>query len=642
MRHKQLFTPKAMILPGLAVGMWFLPTTQDAKWLVFSFLLALTAQISMTRFKPGQACIALSMVVVSGAVVAWTNTNAQLEFRILLLSALALAVCAVRTLFTRTKQMVSRSSLTIGSTPSNRVQLPPTSEVLAKSQKERKRHFPAPRFTEPSWQNDFRSIVGMEDFKKKIREAAFKCVGPEDRNGILFHGEPGDGKTTFAQALAGEMGVEFIAIKSQMSRWVGEETENLFRQLLEAVSRPPCVIFFDEADSVFGSRSSHESGYLKEQNAIVNRLLTFLVEYRARGVVFVAATNFIDAIDPAVRRPGRFDYIFEVPSPDLKARAGLLLSSINKHAPGLIVQPSVVESLARRWNGFNSATLLAVPSHVPQYMKDTGKTELLFDDFMAMLRRQQGAANRVPEQTKSFVEMSYPDAQAQSIKNLIARMHKIFDIEESGGSAPAGVLFHGESGTGKTETARMIAKETKWAFFPVAGPDLARDPAQIDKLLKKVRNARPAIILIDEADDLLGDRSSNPYKASTNKLLDVMDGAGGRMNDVLWIASTNFGEVSDPAVMRPGRFTEKIKFHKPEDTSLLAFAKDFFGDPRRNAVMQASWEDVAEALQGCSIADAGGILMQAWNLTLTANGGVDKTVPVTKRALLDARAMIMV
>jgi transitional endoplasmic reticulum ATPase len=643
MTLRQLFTVKSSILPLLTGSVWFMPVTQDAKWLLFSVLLALTAQLLLTRCEPGQACAALTMVVAPGAAVAWANPSAIFEFRVLLLIASALALGAVATLFIRTRKMVSQ---TVGSAASptltRRAPLPPTSEVLAKAQKESKRHFPVPKYIEPTWQNDFRSIVGMDEFKKQIRDAAFKCVGPEDKNGIMLHGEPGDGKTMFAQALAGELGVEFIAIKSQMSKWVGEETANLFKQLEEAVTRPPCVIFFDEADSVLGTRSSHEGAHVKEQIAIVNRLLTFLVDYRSRGVVFVAATNFIDAIDPAVRRPGRFDYIFEVPSPDMKARAGLLAASIKKYAATLAVAPSVVESLARRWNGFNSATLLAVPSHIPQYLKDTGKTELLFDDFMAMLRRQQGAANRVPEQTKSFAQMSYPDAQAQSIKNLISRMHQIFEIEESGGSAPTGVLFHGESGTGKTETARMIAKETKWAFFPVAGPDLARDPSQIDKLMKKVRNSRPAIILIDEADDLLGERSSNPYKASTNKLLDVMDGAAGRMIDVLWIASTNFGEISDPAVMRPGRFTEKIKFHKPGDTSLLAFAKSFFNDPRRNAVMDASWEDVAEALEGCSIADASGILMQAWNITLTANGGVDKTVPVTKKALLDARAMILV
>jgi transitional endoplasmic reticulum ATPase len=306
----------------------------------------------------------------------------------------------------------------------------------------------------------------------------------------------------------------------------------------------------------------------------------------------------------------------------------------------LTVDANVIESLAKRWNGFNVATILGVTAQIPQYVKGKQLVSLGFDDFMAIHRLQQGIANRVAEDTKSFAEMTYPEDQSKAIHNLMARMEQSFEIEEAGGAAPSGVLFYGGPGTGKTETARMLAKETKWAFFPVAGPDIARDPSVLEKLLKKVKNARPAIIFIDEADDLLADRMGNPNKASTNKLLEAMDGANGRVNDLLWLASTNYPDNLDAAVMRPGRFTEKIEFHKPEDKSLLLFAKAFFAEPKRNAVMQASWDQVAAVLQGCSIAEANGILMQAWNLTLTANGGVDRSNPVTLENLNKARGMV--
>lgn len=517
-------------------------------------------------------------------------------------------------------------------------------EIIAASQKVQKSQLPPPRHVRPTWEKDFRQIVGMDDFKKKVYDAGRESLSPDkDRNGILLHGEPGNGKTVFAKALAGELGLEFIAIEKVMSKWVGEESASIFKQLNEAINRSPCVIFMDEADSMLGARSDGDhSAHLSETNAIVNRLLTYFVEYRTCGIVFVAATNFIDRIDPAVRRPGRFDFVFEVPSPDEAARAGLLCKSLDIHAPGVKVRKGVIGSLAKRWNGFSAATLLGVPAMAPQYLKDTRKAELDFHDFMAMLRRQQGGANRVSETTKSFRNMSYPDGQGRAIKNLISRVHHSFEIEESGGEAPSGVLFHGDPGTGKTETARMIAKETKWAFFPVAGADLARDPDQIERLLKKVRNARPAIIFIDEADDLLGDRSNSPYKAATNKLLEAMDGPLGRMSDLLWIASTNMAEASDAAVLRSGRFTEKIKFGKPDEEALLEYAINFFCDPKRNAVMDVSWEEVGCLLQGCSIADAQGILMQAWNLTLMANGGVDKSNPVTVQSLEEARNMIEV
>jgi transitional endoplasmic reticulum ATPase len=378
----------------------------------------------------------------------------------------------------------------------------------------------------------------------------------------------------------------------------------------------------------------------REHDSIIARMLEFFVDNRALGSIFVAATNHIDAIDPAIRRPGRFDFVFEVPNPDLAAREGLLRVGIKKTGLSVTVPDAVIKSLARRWNGFNTSTILAIPAEIPQFVKDTGKTTLVFDDFMAMHRRQQGIANKVAESTKSFADMSFVPEQAAAIKNLISRMDRSFEIEESGGDAPSGALFYGEPGTGKTESARMIAKETKWAFFPLTGPDIVRDPDIIEKTLKKVRNARPAIIFIDEADDLLGDRATSPYKAATNKLLAAMDGAGGRLSDLLWIASTNFPEASDAAVVRSGRFTEKIKFFKPGDEALLKFAKEFLTDQKRNAVMAVTWEELAEVLHGYSIADANGILMQAWNLTLMADGKVDRTNPFTLETVLKAQQMI--
>jgi transitional endoplasmic reticulum ATPase len=644
MRFMQLFNPTSLVLLVLGAAAIFSPIGGPVGWSMFGAVLLTTSLIAYTRFSPGRACMTLGGLLAMGSLAAANAGNAVMETLVLGIAGGALVVGAIVTLFLKTKTMVQHDFMTRASFPLKiRPSLPTTGEVMASRQQAKKSNLPAPKFIEPTWEKDFRQIVGMDEFKKKLREAGLESVGVKDRNGILLHGEPGNGKTVFAKALAGELGLEFISIHKLASKWVGEETDNLFKQLNEAASRAPCLVFIDEADSVLGVRgdSSH-GGSMPETNAIVNRLLTFLVDYRQSGLVFVAATNFLDMIDPAIRRPGRFDFVFEVPNPDLPARAGLLRKGIATHAQQVTIEQGVIESLAKRWNGFNTATILAVPAQIPQYLKDTKKDVLDFDDFMAMLRNQQGISNRVPEDTKSFASMSYPDGQGQAIKNLISRMERSFQIEEAGGAAPSGVLFYGDPGTGKTETARMISKETKWAFFPVSGSDLARDPDLIEKVLKKVRNARPAIVFIDEADDLLGDRGNSPYKAATNKLLEAMDGSLGRMNDLLWVASTNFVEASDAAVIRSGRFTEKIKFNKPGDQSLLAFAKAFFADPKRNAVMQVSWEDVGRVLEGCSIADAQGILMQAWNLTLTTNGGVDRSIPVTLEALESARNMIQI
>ena len=626
-----------------AVSPIFMPAPLPMKWLLFAILLSMAVFICHQYLSAGLAGLTLTLPLGAAAYGVWVAVHNPLHLAVISVAAVIVLSLGVVSFFLgsriRIRSGPSGASEVFFKKPKN-LHLT-TGEVIMSRRKVAVKALPAPRFTEPSWQQDFRVIAGMDEFKKKLRAAAFECVGPEDRNGILLHGEPGNGKTVFAQAIAGELGLEFFTIKQRKMKWVGEESINLFNQFNEAASRAPCVIFFDEADSIFRSRSNYSAGSdSAESTSILNRFLQDLVKYRASGVVFIAATNYIDAIDPAIRRPGRFDFVFEVPNPDLAAREGLLRVGIKKSGLSVTVPDTVIKSLARRWSGFNTSTILAIPAEIPQFVKDTGKTTLGFDDFMAMHRRQQGNANKVAETTKSFADMSFVPDQAEAIKNLISRMDRSFEIEEAGGDAPSGALFYGDPGTGKTESARMIAKETKWAFFPLTGPDIVRDPDIIEKTLKKVRNARPAIIFIDEADDLLGDRATSPYKAATNKLLAAMDGAGGRLSDLLWIASTNFPEASDAAVVRSGRFTEKIKFFLPGDDALLKFAKEFLTDPRRNAVMAVTWEELAEVLRGYSIADANGILMQAWNLTLIADGKVDRTNPFTLETVLKARQMI--
>lgn len=652
-----------------ALPVW-LPAPPPLKWLLFAVLLATAVFICHQYLSAGLAGLTLALPLAAAAYGVWEAAQNSLHLAALSLAAALALALGVISFFLRARVRVrvpsghsgpSESSEPLGVAFRKSKKMPPsiekttirknkalpiqalptTGEVIMSSRKQDLTGRPRPQFIEPTWQQDFRSISGMDEFKKKLRAAAFECAGVDDRNGILLHGEPGNGKTVFAQAIAGELGFEFISIQHRKMKWIGEESENLINQLKEAALRAPCVVFFDEADAVFAAREGGPShGSSREHEAIIANMLTFLVDHRSLGIVFVAATNHLDAIDPAIRRPGRFDFVFEVPNPDLAAREGLIRVGINKARYLLTVPEPVIKSLARRWNGFNTSTILAIPAQIPQYIKDTGKTDLGFDDFMAMQKRQQGNANKVAETTKSFADMSFVPEQAAAIKNLISRMDRSFEIEEAGGDAPSGALFYGDPGTGKTESARMIAKETKWAFFPLTGPDIVRDPDIIEKTLKKVRNARPAIIFIDEADDLLGDRATSPYKAATNKLLAAMDGAGGRLSDLLWIASTNFPEASDAAVVRSGRFTEKIKFFLPGDDALLKFAKEFLTDPKRNAVMSVSWDELAEVLRGYSIADASGILMQAWNLTLLAGDKVDRTNPFTLETVLKARQMI--
>lgn len=630
--------PISFALFSLAIFSFIAPITGPFQWALFGGVLFATGCIGFSRLTGIQASFTTGTIFIVGSLAALKVGNALMEAYLLGAAGFALITAAVLVAMTRVKTFVQQDVTQIRERITAR---PPMGEYLRARDIERKRNRPQPQWIKPSRETGFASVIGMSEFKAKLFKAGLECWGPNDSNGILLHGEPGDGKTMLAKALAGELGLEFVAIQTQSSQWVGQETEVLFNQLNEAVERGFCLIFFDEAETVLGTRQSADlGGKSTEMNALLNRLLTFIVDHRKSSVAFVAATNFLDRIDPAMRRQGRFDYVFEVPSPDFDARKGLLVEGLRKNSPRLNFSQEVLHSLAKRWDGFSAATILGVTKGAPVYAKEKKLQSLDFDDFMAVLRIQQGIACRVPETTKSFASMVYQPEQGRQIRNLIDRMKKAFEIEQAGGEAPSGVLFYGDAGTGKTETARMIAKETNWAFFPVSGSDLARNPDMISDLLRKVKNARPAMIFIDEADDLIGDRTTSLYKAATNKLLEAMDGVNGRVSDLLWIASTNFPEGSDAAVIRSGRFTEKLLFKRPEESTLIAHAKAFFQDAKRQAVMDVTWEEVGVVLAGCTIADAQGILMKAWNQTLTEGGSVNKANPVTLATLQGARQSV--
>lgn len=456
----------------------------------------------------------------------------------------------------------------------------------------------------------FSDLHGMAALKERLLEAGREALGrdPKTRNGMLLHGKPGNGKTVLAEALAGELGVRFVAVSiaDLKSRWVGQTTEQLVAAFRSAQAQAPCVLLLDEVDSVIASREHDGS---QEGPDTTNAFLTEVVRARGSGVVVVAATNFLSKLDTAAIREGRFDFKIEVTGPDLEARKGLLqdcLGSARLHAT-----PEVLDMVARRWSGFSVSRVMAVGREVVNAARQAGVTTVDAQAFLLGLRTVQARTSLLPEDCPSLRDLQLKPETAEALQNLVWRMSSPFEAEALGASTPDGVLFYGPSGTGKTTAVKALARETGWALFEASGDSLVRDPVRIATLYAQAADARPSIILIDEADDILVDRALGQYAGAANTLLSVMGGVGGKVPDVLFIATTNHPESVDPAMLRGGRFTEKIAFETPDDDRIEEAVREWLAS--KGWSCSADMALVRERLSGLPIATVKAVLQHAVN-----------------------------
>ena len=505
----------------------------------------------------------------------------------------------------------------------------------------------------------YADVVGMDEFKVRLLKAAQEVVGeglkaqklsikkrrqlerkgtlnkpadPSVRNGILLFGEPGNGKTFFAEALAGELGLPMInaTFGDMASKWINETTENVKRVFDDAVAQAPCVLFLDEIDSVISKRDSvvnADSETLKTTNAVLTRL----VDLRDKGVLIIAATNFIDKIDAAAKREGRFDYKIEVPMPDEPARRNILEITLKKNLPSHVTAlPDAITSASKRWEGYSVSRLQAVGLEVASYVKDSGGIHTVtFEHMMDGLRRVQGTkGQRISEQIPTLDLLTMNDAMAKSLKGIANRMVNIEETEALGGSVPTGLLFYGPPGTGKTFTAQSLAKTTGWAFIATSGQDILSRPERIDEIIAQAKDLRPCIVMIDEADDVFAERSNSPWtKSITNKLLQIMDGAGGKAADILWIAATNHPDAMDSAALRGGRFTEKIEFDLPETHVISAFVEKWMKSTKAKFHNELTPEYIAQLIGTASLANVKEILQVSVNIMIgRKTAGVDTVV----------------
>ena len=453
-------------------------------------------------------------------------------------------------------------------------------------------------------------IGDLEEAKQKIREIVelplkhpelFKHLGIEPPKGILLHGPPGTGKTLLAKALANEIGAYFIAINGPeiMSKYYGESEQRLREIFKEAEENAPAIIFIDEIDSI-APRREEVTGEVEKR--VVAQLLTLMDGLKERGkVIVIGATNRPEALDPALRRPGRFDREIEIPPPDKRARREILAV----HTRNMPLADDVdLDAIAEMTHGYTGADLAALVKEAAmaalRRFISEGKIDLshpipaeklrelkvTMKDFLEAMKYVQPSLIReiyveVPEVRWSDVG-GLEDVK-QQLREAVEWPLKYPEIfEQMGIQPPKGILLFGPPGTGKTLLAKAVATESGANFIAIRGPEIlskwvGESEKAIRQTFRRARQVAPAIIFFDEIDAIAPARgfrhdTSGVTDRIVNQLLTEMDGIE-PLRNVVVIAATNRPDILDPALLRPGRFDRLIYVPPPDYKARLEIFK---------------------------------------------------------------------
>ena len=469
------------------------------------------------------------------------------------------------------------------------------------------------------------SMAGMADLKNQLAAALqgfrqYPARGQvSDRNGLLLSGPPGNGKTAFAEAIAGELGLPFVKLGCQdlLRKWVNESPaviKDLFRQ----ASEQPCVIFFDEFDGVAMSRGN---SYMSvEDRKTVTALLSEIDGARKKHIVLIAATNYVDQLDTAIIRDGRFDFRIEIPYPDQEARTAILRGLLNKFS--VKSEDATIGYVAELWVRRSVAFIESTVKRLRDNGKGTKGSVASVEDFKLASREASRRASAIPNAGAKLSEIALTSDVRRETDSLLYRLRHWEEIAERGGEPPSGVLLYGPPGTGKTNLVRALARELEyWHVFEVNASDVLQDPRKFRDIMDLAANHRPAIVFIDEADELLRERTHSNAATATNEILKAMDGMMGKIPEIVFMAATNNPELIDGAALRGGRFAEKIFMGRLTGEDLVAFLeKDFTSKKRVKFAADLTPRSLAEKLIQTAPSDALGLLRKAINYTFDQGG----------------------
>ncbi len=483
---------------------------------------------------------------------------------------------------------------------------------------------------------NYEDIGGLTEEIKKIREMVevpmkhpeiFQKLGVSPPKGVLLHGPPGTGKTLLAKAVATETDAHFILLNGPeiMSKFYGESEKKIRNIFEEAEKNAPSIIFIDEIDAIAPKREEVQG---EVERRVVSQLLTMMDGLNSRGkVVVIGATNRVNSIDPALRRPGRFDREIEIGVPDKNGRLAVLkihsrgmplgknvdldkisamthgfvgadLESLTKEAAinvlrkninkikldDEVISPEVLEKLIIKHEDFTEALKVVRPSAMREVL-----VEIPNVDWNSV-----GGLDKVKSELQEAVE--WPIKHPESFKRMGIRPSR-------------GILLYGPPGTGKTLLAKAVANESNANFISVKGPELiskwvGESEKHVREIFKKAKQVAPAIIFFDEFDSISKSRGSGFGNDSSekvvNQLLTELDGVE-ELENVIVIAATNRRDLIDPALLRPGRIDAQVELPMPDEETRKEIFKVHMKDmPVEKGI---SVEEMAKRSDGYTGAD---------------------------------------
>jgi transitional endoplasmic reticulum ATPase len=509
----------------------------------------------------------------------------------------------------------------------------------------------------------YEDVGGMGVQVQKVREMIelpmrhpelFRKLGIEPPKGVLLHGPPGTGKTLLAKAVANETQAHFISVSSPsiMSKFVGEAEEKVRQHFKEAEENAPSIIFFDEIDAIAPKR---EEVVGEVERRVVAQLLSLMDGMESRGnVIVIAATNRVNSLDEALRRPGRFDREIEIGVPDKDGRKEIL----QIHTRGMpLAKDMDLDYFSNITHGFVGADLTALAKEsamkaLRRYLPEINlqeeqipesvleKMEVTRKDFEDALKEIQPSALR--EVMVEIPNVKWEDIGA--LEDVKAELKQAVEwplkypksFEEMGIRAPRGVLLYGPPGTGKTLLAKAIATESQANFISIKGPELiskwvGESEKGIRQIFKKARQVAPVVVFFDEVDAIASIRGgtqgdSGVSERMVNQLLTELDGAE-TLKDVVFIAATNRPDLIDPGLMRPGRIDKVIEVKVPDERAREAILKVHTrGVPLQKGV---SLPELAKRTPNFSGADLSNLVREAAMLALSESDM--KPVPIAKK-----------
>lgn len=483
----------------------------------------------------------------------------------------------------------------------------------------------------------YEDIGGLRGEVVKVREMIelpmkhpelFDRLGIEAPKGVLLHGPPGTGKTLLAKAVAHESNAHFVSLSGPevMSKYYGESEERLRQIFEDAEKNAPSIIFIDEIDSIAPKREE-VTGEVEKR--VVAQLLALMDGMESRGkVVVIGATNRPNAIDPALRRPGRFDREIVIGVPDQKGR----LEILQIHSRGMPLGEDVdLQKLASTTHGFVGADLQSLAKEAAMRSlrrvlpsidleKKSIPAEILnkilvkMDDFLAALTEVEPSAMR-----EVFVEV--PNIKWSNIGGLKQikeelqeavewplKYRDVFEYAKT--RPPKGILLYGPPGTGKTLLAKAVANESEANFISVKGPELlskwvGESERGVREIFHKARQAAPCVVFMDELDSLVPTRGSSAGDSQVtervlSQILTELDGLE-ELRDVVVVAATNRPDMIDQALLRPGRFDKLLYVGVPDLEARKEILQIHLNG--RPLAKDSGVEDLAKRTEGYSGAD---------------------------------------